>query len=82
MVLLLIKNNGFTFGKRLTLLDGNTLLCRNCGGRFFWKGELIDFNPLGFNQINRRIECGRESYYDIEELKKHEVSFVELWAEP
>jgi hypothetical protein len=25
----------------------NTLLCRHCGSRLWWYGELIDFNPLG-----------------------------------
>ncbi len=80
-----INNDGFTLGKRLTLLDGNNLLCRQCGDRLFWSGELIDFRPLGFKQINRKIayvSCGRETYYDIKELKKHEVNFVEVWAEP
>lgn len=83
-MLMLIKNNGFTLGERLTLLDGNTLLCRYCGSRLFWGGELIDFCPLGFDQKNRKIacvSCGRESYYDLKELEKHEVNFVELWAE-
>jgi len=81
----LIKNNGFTLGERLTLLDGNTLLCRHCGSYLFWSGKLIDFNPLGFNQINRKIaccRCGKESYYDLKDLEKHEVNFVGLWAEP
>lgn len=85
MELKLINNVGFTLGERLTLLDGNTLLCRHCGSRLFWFGELIDFRLLGFNQINHKIACigcGQESYYDIEELKKLEVNFVELWAEP
>jgi len=84
MVLILIRNDGFTLGERLTLLDGNTLLCRYCGSRLFWSGAIIDFRPLGFNQINRKIacvRCGNESYYDVEELENHEVNFVELWAE-
>ena len=81
----LIKNNGFTLGERLTLLDGNTLLCRYCSGRLFWSVGLIDFRPLGFNQINHKIacvRCSRETYYDVKELEKHDVNFVELWAEP
>ncbi|OGH05786.1 MAG: hypothetical protein A2W22_01710 [Candidatus Levybacteria bacterium RBG_16_35_11] len=85
MELKLIKNNGFTLGERLKLLDGNTLLCRHCGSSLFWSGELIDFHPLGFNQINRKIacvRCGKESYYDVRELEKHRVNFVEIWAEP
>jgi hypothetical protein len=84
MVLMLIKNSGFTLGKRVKVLDGNTLLCRHCGGRLFWSGELIDFNLLGFNQINRKIpcvKCDKESYYDIKELEKHKVNFIGLWAE-
>ncbi len=85
MELILLKNNGFTLGERLTLLDGNTLLCRYCSGRLFWSGELIDFRPLGFNHINRKIacvRCSKESYYDVKELEKHQVNFVGLWAEP
>ncbi|OGH05799.1 MAG: hypothetical protein A2W22_01775 [Candidatus Levybacteria bacterium RBG_16_35_11] len=84
MELRLIKNSGFTLGEGLTLLDGNTLLCRYCGNRLFWSGELIDFRPLGFSQINRKIacvRCGKETYYDVKELEKHEVNFLELWAE-
>ncbi len=84
MELKLLKNDGFTLGERLALLDGNTLLCRYCGNRFFWSGELIDFNPLGFDQINHKIacaRCGKESYYDVKELEKHEVNFVGLWTE-
>lgn len=84
MDLKLTKNNGFTLGERLTLLYGNTLLCRYCGGSLFWSGELIDFRPLGFNQINRKIACVRcdkESYYDIKVLEKHDVNLVGLWTE-
>ncbi|OGH07507.1 MAG: hypothetical protein A2W22_01155 [Candidatus Levybacteria bacterium RBG_16_35_11] len=84
MDLKLIKNDGFTLGERLTLLDGNTLLCRHCGSSLFWCGELIDFRPLGFNQINRKIACVRcdkETYYDVKDLEKHEVNFIGLWAE-
>ena len=84
MELKLLRNSGFTLGERLTLLDGNTLLCRYCCSRLFWFGELIDFRPLGFNQINRKIacaRCSRETYYDVKELEKHQVNFVGLWAE-
>jgi len=81
---MLIKNDGFTLGERVMMLDGNVLLCRYCGSRLFWCGELIDFRPLGFNQINRKIacfRCGKETYFDVKELGKHDVNFVGLWAE-
>ncbi|OGM10742.1 hypothetical protein A2Z22_00800 [Candidatus Woesebacteria bacterium RBG_16_34_12] len=84
MELKLIKNDGFTLGERLKLLDNNTLLCHHCGSRLFWSGELIDFRPLGFDHINRKIacvRCNKETYYDVKELVKHQVNFVELWAE-
>ncbi len=84
MSLKIIKNDGITLGERVMLLDGNVFLCQYCGCRLFWGGELIDFRPLGFNQINRKIacvRCSKESYYDVKELEKHEVSFVGLWAE-
>ncbi len=84
MELKLLKNNGFTLGERLKLLDDNTLLCRHCGSRLFWSGELIDFRPLGFKQINRKIacvRCGKETYYDVEELEDHEVNFIDIWTE-
>ncbi len=84
MELKLIKNDVFTLGERLTLLDGNTLLCRHCGGRLFWGGGLIDFRPLGFDHINRKIacvRCGIESYYDLKELEKRKVNFIGSWAE-
>jgi ribosomal protein L37E len=82
---MLIKNNGYTLGERLKLLDDNTLLCRHCGSRFFWSGAIVDFNPLGFNHKNHTMvcfKCDKMSYYDVEELEKHEVNFVSLWAEP
>src|SRR5659263_629938 len=52
MELKLIKNNGYTLGERWKLLLGNTLLCRYCSGRFWWSGEIVDFNILGFDHKN------------------------------
>lgn len=28
------------------------------------------------------LKCGKMSYYDVEELEKHDVNFVKLWVEP
>jgi hypothetical protein len=84
MELKLIKNNGYTLGERWKLLLGNTLLCRHCSGKLWWSGEIADFNILGFDHKNHAIicfKCGIISYYDVEELEKHGVNFVELWAE-
>jgi ribosomal protein L37E len=84
MELKLIKNNGYTLGERWKLLLGNTLLCRHCGGKLWWSGEIVDFNILGFDHKNQAIicfKCGKVSYYDMQELENHEVNFVSFWAE-
>lgn len=84
MELKVIIKAGFSLGERVMFLDGNTLLCQYCGDRVWWRGELVDFSPLGFDHMNRKISCvrcGKETYYDVKELEKHDVNFVDLWVE-